>query len=597
MSAFAKGGNRVLFIENTGIRPPTLKDIPRIKKRVVNWLKSIRGFRSEAENLYVYSPLILPFPYSRIARLINKYLMLRALKCWMRIMQFDNPIVWTFLPTGIALDIIHSVNPRALVYYYIADFDRLTKNYKKLRKAEEKLMKECDAIFVQGEYFKERCLKFNRNVHIFPFGVNIKMFEKFKKEGSFDIPDDLKRIQHPIIGYIGGVHHHIDFVLIKEIATAQPQLSIVIVGPIQTSISQIKELKNLYLLGKKDFAQLPAYINRFDVCIVPYLLTSYTKTVYPTKLNEYHILGKPVVSTLLPEVIKSNQDNLVLVGKDAKDFIEKIRYALDNNSSELIEARIRAARNNDWDNRIEQMSGKIEEAIEKKEYDIPKNWQERFLGLYRISRKRFLRLSFAATLLWIIIFYTPLIWYLAEPLKLVQEPQNADAIVVFAGGVGESGQAGQGYDERVNYAVELYKKGYAKNLIFSTGARSTFPEPYIMKALAISLGIPKENILLEDMSSRTYENVKFTVEILDKRGWKKIILVSTPYHMLRSSLVFKKVAADKAVICSPIPFSKFYSRGADERGKELLRQINLSQIKAITHEYVGIFYYWLKGYI
>src|SRR3989338_438386 len=75
MSTFAKSGNKVLFIENTGIRTPNFKDIQRLKKRIINWFKSVKGFREEMDNLYVYSPVILPFPYSRIARFINRFIM------------------------------------------------------------------------------------------------------------------------------------------------------------------------------------------------------------------------------------------------------------------------------------------------------------------------------------------------------------------------------------------------------------------------------------------------------------------------------------------------------------------------------------------
>ena len=56
MSTLAAHGNRVLFIENTGVRAPTLQDLPRLKRRLVNWWRSTRGFRKEKENLYLYSP-------------------------------------------------------------------------------------------------------------------------------------------------------------------------------------------------------------------------------------------------------------------------------------------------------------------------------------------------------------------------------------------------------------------------------------------------------------------------------------------------------------------------------------------------------------
>jgi hypothetical protein len=57
MSTFAKNGNRVLFIENTGVRTPGLRDVSRIRARLKNWFKGVKGIRKEADNLYVFSPL------------------------------------------------------------------------------------------------------------------------------------------------------------------------------------------------------------------------------------------------------------------------------------------------------------------------------------------------------------------------------------------------------------------------------------------------------------------------------------------------------------------------------------------------------------
>ena len=119
MSALAKAGNRVLFIENTGVRVPTLRDLPRLKKRLLNWAKGVAGIRKEEENLYVFSPIVVPFPYLRLARWINKHLLLSTLHKWMRVMDFDNPIIWVFLPTGLSLDLIESINKKLIVYYCI----------------------------------------------------------------------------------------------------------------------------------------------------------------------------------------------------------------------------------------------------------------------------------------------------------------------------------------------------------------------------------------------------------------------------------------------------------------------------------------------
>lgn len=597
MATFAKSGNRVLFIENTGIRTPNLKDIQRLRKRITNWFRSIKGFRKEMENLYVYSPVILPFPYSRIARWINKYMLVKPIRRWMKVMEFSEPIVWTFLPTGIALDIINNVDRKFLVYYCIADFYELAGNPKKVRKTESELIRKSDLIFVQGDILENKCKRLNENVRIFPFGVKIETFENFQYSPN-KVPNDIRNIKRPIIGYVGGIHRHIDFGLIRFIAENHPEWSIVLIGPIQTSASEINNLNNVFLLGKKGFSDLPNYINEFDTGIVPYNVSGYTETVFPTKLNEYHVMGKPVVSTDLPEIVKFNaeDDNLVLIAKTHKEFDDCILEVLNNKKDDLVNQRIASARRNSWTTRIEQMSNLIKDGLEKKVRG-PLDWQESLLKFYRSTRRKILKMGTIVLSIYLLLFYTPIVWFIAEPLKIVQTPERADCIVVFAGGVGESGKAGQGYEERLQQAIELYKKGYAKYMIFFSGYMYVFKEPLIMKILAVSLGVPEEAIILEDRAKNTYENVKFTKRILDDKGWDEILLVSSPYHMRRASLVAKKVAPEIKIIHTPIPESQFYRHGIRPNGEKTWKQVSLRQIRALLHEYLGIVYYWWKGYI
>lgn len=593
MSAFAGNGNRVLFIENTGVRTPVFRDIPRLKKRLINWFKGAKGFREEAEGLFIYSPLILPFPYLALARKVNKYLLLKALRRWMSAMDFYEPIIWTFLPTPIALDIINNLPRKLLVYYCIADFYELAGSPKKIAKTEKELIKKCDLIFVQGGVLADKCRQLNSNVRVFPFGVNNEAFENFEPLAG-KVPEGLKGIKKPIIGYVGGIHRHIDFKLIRFIAKNNPEWSIALVGPVQTDISEVKDLPNVFLLGKKEFSALPQYISEFDVCIIPYDLSGYTSTVFPTKLNEYHAMGKPVVSTNLAEIINFNRQNndLIFIGKTYEDFNRQISDAFRNKSDEMRRQRIESARNNNWPVRIEEMSAAMEDALARKSKK-PVNWRESFLKLYRASREKLLTITTVVLMAYILLFYTPIVWFMASPLRISELPEKADCIVVFAGGVGESGKAGQGYEERVQYAVELYNKGYAKHILFSSGYMYVFREPLLMKALAVSLGVPAGSIILEDTAENTYENVKLTREILDKEKWNKILLVSSPYHMLRVSLTIKKIAPHIKAIYTPIPDSHFFNRNSGGKFKK----INLGQIKALIHEYAGIFYYCWKGYV
>src|SRR5437868_10130962 len=79
MSTLAANGNRVLFVENTGVRAPSMRDLPRVRQRIRNWWRGTKGFRRERDNLFIYSPLLLPFPYSPLVRRINRVLLTRVL--------------------------------------------------------------------------------------------------------------------------------------------------------------------------------------------------------------------------------------------------------------------------------------------------------------------------------------------------------------------------------------------------------------------------------------------------------------------------------------------------------------------------------------
>ena len=73
-SRLAQAGNRVLFIENTGVRSPGIRDAERVGTRLKKWMRSLRsnGVGEVAPNIYVCSPLVLPPFGSRWQRRVNR---------------------------------------------------------------------------------------------------------------------------------------------------------------------------------------------------------------------------------------------------------------------------------------------------------------------------------------------------------------------------------------------------------------------------------------------------------------------------------------------------------------------------------------------
>jgi uncharacterized SAM-binding protein YcdF (DUF218 family)/glycosyltransferase involved in cell wall biosynthesis len=588
MSRLAAAGNRVLFVENTGVRAPQVKDIGRLRSRIRNWRRGTKGFREERQNLFVFSPVVLPLPYSRLARWMNRTILLRALRRWMRAAHFHNPIVWTFLPTPLARDLIRGLDPRLTIYYCIDDLASSSHAARKITHTEERVFSESDLVFVTSEKLYTRASRFSTRVHVFPFGVSYENFERVRLAPD-EVPADIRGLPRPVIGYVGGLHRWVDQGLVAAVADAMPESSLVLVGPPQADVSTLKSRRNVHLLGARAHPDVPRYIKGFDVGIVPYHLSEYTSHVYPTKLNEYLAMGLPVVATDLLEIqrFNANHGDIVRIAGQPEGFVTAVREAAGDTGEEARGRRLRVAQENSWSARIAAMSALIEDRIVERER-AAEHWNVTLGRLYRNARRRTLQTLAGALALYLVLFCTPLVWGIARPLRVASDLRPADAIVVLGGGVGESGERGGGYEERVKRAVDLYRTGLAKHIVFSSGYVHVFRETEVMRALAISQGVNPSDIVLEARAASTREYVLFVTALLNQHHWRRILLVSSPYHMRRAILTWHKLEPAVTVLAAAPPETRFYKHtfGA-----------SLEQIQGIAHEYAALAYYWMNGWI
>lgn len=374
-SRLAQAGNRILYVENTGIRSPGFADVGRVSDRLVKWARSLRsgGVRQVAPDIYVCSPLVLPPFGARWQRLFNRRVLLPLVRRTARRLGMQDTLIWTYLPTDTALDLIQLLRtPRSVVVYYsVADFEQLTPWVNQLRQREKEISECSDVIFATLPELAARSARWNRNVHVFPFGVNLDAFPLVENPNGDTAPEVerpsgpglLKSLPRPIIGYIGGLHQHVDYGMLREMARSCPDWSWVFVGAIQTSVADLAGLPNTYLLGQQEHGRLVQYVRQFDVCIVPYVNSPATATVVPTKINEYLAMGKPVVSTDLPAVREFNAQHDILhtASTEPKTFLLAIERALQVGTDEAAIARSRAiAELGDWDSRLEAMTKLIE---------------------------------------------------------------------------------------------------------------------------------------------------------------------------------------------------------------------------------------------
>lgn len=100
--------------------------------------------------------------------------------------------------------------------------------------------------------------------------------------------------------------------------------------------------------------------------------------------------------------------------------------------------------------------------------------------------------------------------------------------------------------ERVNTSVKAYKTGRIKKIIFMGGVNgisnqdnSTIPEAIKMKELALSLGVNEEDILIDDTSNNTFENIENAMKLLPK-DIHHISIITSEFHLKRCYAILRK---------------------------------------------------------
>ena len=195
---------------------------------------------------------------------------------------------------------------------------------------------------------------------------------------------------------------------------------------------------------------------------------------------------------------------------------------------------------------------------------------------------------------WATIHLTPLVWWLGEPLRLSASDANADAILVLAGGVGESGEAGQGYEERVAHAIDLYRQGRAPRMVFSSGITRTFRETEVMQLLAVNRGVPAEVIFEEKNGGGIHQSALSLGDLARSQGWRNILLVTSPYNMRRAVGAWERTNPDLPVYAVPSTRSDFYSYQGGEPPQA--GGASLRQTRAILDEWFKWVLYKFQGW-
>ena len=314
------------------------------------WYRVFVGKRKIRATLTIgYPAACLPFERrSRWINLLNQYLLFWYIKTFVKpqgrlILWINDPYKYLMMKL-LRPEIAVYDCPDAIVFKDSSKKQRLYDQFKK------RVLQESTVSLFTSKSLLDDGGRYAKNHYYVPNGVDVQGFvqERYKPA---EIVKDISGI---ILGVVGTLDERVDIELLEFMLENIEEAILLLVGPIQTNIGKLGNHPRVLRVGKRQYEEIPSFIKRFDVALIPYRVNEITKAVYPVKLHEYLILGKPVVATDLPELEQFSK--VIWIANTKEEFVRSIRLALNEKDGEIRQERIKIAKENSWEQRTSQIT-------------------------------------------------------------------------------------------------------------------------------------------------------------------------------------------------------------------------------------------------
>ncbi|HVO10200.1 MAG TPA: glycosyltransferase family 1 protein [Vicinamibacteria bacterium] len=268
--------------------------------------------------------------------------------------------------TPMALDYTRHLDPVAVVYDCMDELSAFRGAPRALPGLEAELMQAADVVFAGGRSLFESRRTRHSNIHAFPSSVDVGHFRTARK--VLGEPADQAGIAHPRLGFLGVIDERTDLALLDGVAAARPQWQLVLLGPTaKIDPADLPRRPNIHYLGQKAYRELPRYLARWDVALLPFARNESTRFVSPTTTPEYLAAGCPVVSTAIHDVVRPyGEQGLVRIADTVEDFVSQVEGALahDRRSPRWRRAVDSMLATTSWDRTWGEMATLVDEALQ-----------------------------------------------------------------------------------------------------------------------------------------------------------------------------------------------------------------------------------------
>lgn len=320
---------------------------------------------AEGHNFSAFDPLfpdrveVVEAVESLYAELVRQHLTERG---WLGAAR---PLVgWFYTPMPVSLvDLL----PFELVVYDMMDeLANFNGAPEVLPEREARLFERADLVFAGSPALYDAKKHRHPDMHLFPSGVESVHFSAGR---DLPAPPELLNAPRPVVGFYGVIDERLDVGLLRAAAELRPRWTWAMVGPVlKVDEASLPRRPNIIYTGMRRYEELPAYLNAFDVTMIPFAMNEATLYLRPTKTLEYMAAHKPVVSTPLRDVVEG-YGSVVRVAATPEQFVSQVEAAL----GESAQARAERVRREEellapctWDGIVGRMLALIEERLARK---------------------------------------------------------------------------------------------------------------------------------------------------------------------------------------------------------------------------------------
>ncbi len=355
-----KDNYNILFFNSLGLASVSKIKKSTIPTRVLSKLKSFAKYLKEVNGYTVFSPISIPLGITSLDK-VNSLFVAIQIKFIFTLLKIKDPILIIANPKAATL--LHLFQSSTIIYLYSDKYSayREIANKDYIDSLDYQLQEKSNFIVSNlKRTYDELCETKHKSKSLYlPHSVDFHLFNDCVYTETA-IPDDLKFLDKPIIGYYGTLTNSNDWDLIIYLAKKRPTYNFVFIGKPREDINQVVfTLPNVHFLGYKPYNTLPMYLKHFSVCLMFWKRTDWIYNSNPLKTKEFLAMGKPIVSVRIYELEKSFNE-LIYICDTKEQFLSSIDKALTENSNELTQSRIDAVKDDSWEKDVEVIRGLLE---------------------------------------------------------------------------------------------------------------------------------------------------------------------------------------------------------------------------------------------